>query len=78
MSASPADLAALRAEVNRMLAGHLSASPEVPDERPERAAPEPAGFSREQQSTMNDQKDESPSAPRRRRTAPPRSKRATR
>jgi hypothetical protein len=77
---SPADLAALRASINEMISGHLAAEAEEPDPRPERAEPEHAdgeGISGRQDASMNDQKGAGPSAPRRRRTAPTRSKRAT-
>jgi hypothetical protein len=81
---SPEDLAGLRADVNAMLQGHLTAEPEPPEPRPERAEPEHAMSSEDgptisgrRDASMNDQKDASPSAPRRRRTAPTRSKRAT-
>ncbi|WP_126132941.1 hypothetical protein [Acidipropionibacterium acidipropionici] len=84
---SPEDLAALRADVNAMLNGHLTAEVEAPEPRPERAEPEHAkdqddgpGISGHPDASMNDQKGQGSSAPRRRRTTPPRSKasRATR
>lgn len=83
MSISPAELAALRADVLRMLGGYRTAvlTPDTaPAATPERAAEDDGDISVHSQSTMDDQKDDSPSAPRRRRTAPPRSKasRATR
>jgi hypothetical protein len=78
---SPADLAALRADVNAMLAGHLTAEAETPEPRPERAEPEHAkatkdgrAISGRQDASMNDQKGAGSSAPRRRRTTTTRSK----
>jgi hypothetical protein len=74
---SPSDLAALRAEVNRMMSGHLTAESDDPEPRPERAEPEhakDAAISGQPDASMNDQKGSSPSAPRRRRTTTTRSK----
>lgn len=74
---SPEDLAALRADVNAMLAGHLTAAVESPEPRPERAEPEhakDAAISGQPDASMNDQKGAGPSAPRRRRTTTTRSK----
>jgi hypothetical protein len=74
---SPADLASLRASINAMISGHLTAEVEEPDPRPERAEPEHAdgeGISGRQDASMNDQKGQGSSAPRRRRTTTTRSK----